>query len=264
MSQLSNFLENAVINHLVRNTAYSPVATLYVALFNTNPNDDASGTEVSGGGYARQVITFGVASGGAVENDNVPTWTASGASFGTVAYFAIFDALTSGNMLHYAAVTPAVVRPDGSTTNMQVGDVTLDFTDGVASGIADTVKNSLLNLIYNNTAFTSPTTVYVALASTAFTAAGAGTELTGNGYARQSVTFAAPSNGQADSNAAVQFTASGGDWVTAVSYGLFDAVTTGNQLFQSTVDTGGSALSVTVTDGGTGDIASGDLFTKAA
>lgn len=52
MSQLSNYLENKLIDHVLRNTAYTPPATVYLALYTTDPTDADSGTEVSGGGTA--------------------------------------------------------------------------------------------------------------------------------------------------------------------------------------------------------------------
>jgi hypothetical protein len=67
MAEMSNYLENALINATLRNTSYTPPTTVYVALFTSDPTDAGSGTEVSTAGtsYARQSATFGAPSNGA-------------------------------------------------------------------------------------------------------------------------------------------------------------------------------------------------------
>jgi hypothetical protein len=78
--------------------------------------------------------------------------------------------------------------------------------------------------------------VYAALYSVAPTANTAGTELTGNGYARQLTTFTAPSAGSASSNVTVTFgAASGNNWPTVVAVGIVDASTSGNLMYFNTI-----------------------------
>lgn len=98
------------------------------------------------------------------------------------------------------------------------------------------LANALANATLRNTSYTSPANVYVALYSTAPTANTAGTELSGNGYSRQSVTFSAPSAGAANSNVAVSFgPATGNNWLTVKGMAIVDASSSGNILyFQST------------------------------
>ncbi len=102
--------------------------------------------------------------------------------------------------------------------------------------MSDYLENALLNHVLRNTALSSPTTVYAALYSTVPTDTG-GTELSGNGYSRQAVTFGAPSGGSCSNTAAVTFTASGGDWGTVQGVGLYDASTGGNLLFRGALET---------------------------
>ena len=68
MAEISNFLENAIINATLRNTTYTSPATVYVGLFTSDPTDAGSGTEVSGGSYARTAVTFGAPSNGTSTN----------------------------------------------------------------------------------------------------------------------------------------------------------------------------------------------------
>ncbi len=127
MSSFSDFLENELLDHAFRNATWTPPATVYLALFTASPTDAGGGTEVTGGGYARQAITFGAAAAGAIANTAEVSFTASGANYGTVVSTGIFDALTVGNMLAWDDITSAVVN-DGDTIRFPIGDidVTLD------------------------------------------------------------------------------------------------------------------------------------------
>jgi len=127
MSSFSDYLENALLDHVFRNTAYSSPTTVYLALYTANPTDAGGGTEVTGAGYARQAITFGAASGGAMSNTAQVSFTASGGDYGTVTGIGIFDASTAGNLLAWDAITSAAVT-DGDSINFPIGDIdiTLD------------------------------------------------------------------------------------------------------------------------------------------
>jgi hypothetical protein len=71
MAEMSNYLENALLNGTLNATTYTAPTTVYVSLWTSNPNDDGSGTEVSGGSYARVAVSFATATGtsGQVLND---------------------------------------------------------------------------------------------------------------------------------------------------------------------------------------------------
>jgi len=108
-------------------TARLVTPTTYFALFVGDP--EGAGTEVSGNGYARQLITFGAAAtgGGAVrqtQNTNAPTDTASGGNWGTVDYGAIYDAVTAGNRIHSGALTTAEAINDGNSYTLAIGAYT--------------------------------------------------------------------------------------------------------------------------------------------
>lgn len=127
MADFSDFLENELLDHVFRNSAYTSPAAVYLALYTTAPTDSGGGTEVSTGGYSRQAITFGAASGGAIANTSAVEFTASGANFGTIVAVGIFDASTSGNLLAWNEITSVIIN-DGDTLNFPIGDidVTLD------------------------------------------------------------------------------------------------------------------------------------------
>lgn len=102
MAGFSDYLENAVLNHLRGGTAFAQPSALYVALFTVAPTDAGGGTEVSGGSYARTVATFGAAAAGVITNSSPVTFpkaTADWMSGNPMLAFAVFDAASGGNML---------------------------------------------------------------------------------------------------------------------------------------------------------------------
>ena len=127
MSSFSDYTENRILDHLFRAVASTAPATVYLALFTVAPTDAGGGTQVTGGGYARQAITFGAASGGAIANTVAVSFTASGAAYGAVVAVGIFDALTVGNMLAWAPITSATVN-DGDTLQFPIGDIDVTLT----------------------------------------------------------------------------------------------------------------------------------------
>jgi hypothetical protein len=84
-----------------------------------------------------------------------------------------------------------------------------------------------------------PTTWFLALYTAAPNDAGGGTQVTGSGYSRQSITFAAgvSPGGTMASNNAQTFTASGGNWGSITHIGIFDASTSGNLLWHGPMTT---------------------------
>ena len=125
MSAKSNYLENAVLDHVLGTTALTS-PTVYLSLYTSNPDEDDSGTEVSGNGYARIAVDFNAASGGSATGpDAVKEFTASGGAFGTVTHFGLHDASTSGNLIYYGALTASKTIADGDTLRFAANSVTI-------------------------------------------------------------------------------------------------------------------------------------------
>lgn len=127
MAGFSNYLETAVLNHVFGASAYTAPTTLYLALYTAAPSDTGGGTEVSGGSYARQTVAFTV-SGDTASNTSAIEFPTATASWGTVVYVGVFDALTSGNLLAYAALTTNKAIDSGDVLRVPAGDldITLD------------------------------------------------------------------------------------------------------------------------------------------
>lgn len=122
---MSNFLENALINATLRNTTYTSVATVYVSLWTSDPTDAGSGTEVSGGSYARTSVTFAAPSNGVTTNNADVTFPTATASWGTVGWIGINDALTSGNLLYHTALGTAKAIDSGDIFKIASGNLSV-------------------------------------------------------------------------------------------------------------------------------------------
>jgi hypothetical protein len=126
MSAISNYLENALLNATLRNTSYTSPATVYAALFTSDPTDAGSGTECTGSGYARKVITFAAPSNGVTTNSAAAVeFDQATASWGTITHFGIFDALTSGNLLYHGALTTSKTIDSGDIFKFSTSSVTV-------------------------------------------------------------------------------------------------------------------------------------------
>ena len=125
MAEFSNYLENKVLDHVLRNTSYTSPTTVYVGLYTTDPTDAGSGTEVTGGSYARQVLSVTTASAGIVTSSADINFPQATASWGSVGYLGILDALSSGNLLMHTALTTAKTIDTGDILKISSGNLTV-------------------------------------------------------------------------------------------------------------------------------------------
>lgn len=137
MSAFSDYLEEAVLNFIFNNNSDSltPPVT-YLAAFTVGPSDDGSGTEVSGGSYARVVVnpSSGASpkwaaaapsgSGHAVTNAADVSFPTATASWGTIVGIGIFDASSGGNLLAHGQLGTAKAIGIGDTLIIRAGDGT--------------------------------------------------------------------------------------------------------------------------------------------
>ena len=129
----------------------------------------------------------------------------------------------------------------------------------MAGSFSNYLENALLNQIFRGTAYSFPGTLYVGLYTVAPSDAGGGTEVSGNSYARVSVTanttnWAESTAGATSNSSAITFPQATGNWGTVVALGIFDASTSGNLLAWADLTT-----SKLIGNGDTPSFASGDL-----
>ena len=125
MAEFSNYLENALINATLRATTYTSPASVYVSLYTTDPTDADTGTEVSGGSYARTAVTMGAPSNGVSTNSADVTFPTATASWGTVTHIGIHDASTAGNLLFHTPLDTSKTIDSGDIFKITSGNLSV-------------------------------------------------------------------------------------------------------------------------------------------
>ena len=128
----SNYLENAILDHMLGGPDYVRPATVHISLYTAAPTDVGGGTEVTGPGYTRVAVTnnapnWPAASGGLKSNGTIISFPIPLGSWGTVVAFGIHDAATAGNLLRYGSLTVPKTVDTGDEVTFPVGD--LDCTE---------------------------------------------------------------------------------------------------------------------------------------
>lgn len=122
---LSDYLENKLIDHFLGTTTFTKPAAVYVALYTVAPSDAGGGTQLTGGSYARQVATFTASSSGATSNSGNIDFTNMPAA--TVVAIGIFDASTAGNLLLWGTLTTNKTTDAGDTLRIATGDLDISI-----------------------------------------------------------------------------------------------------------------------------------------
>ena len=125
MAEFSNFLEDKILDHVLRNVSYTSPTTTFIGLFTSDPTDAGSGTEVSGGSYARQALSVTTASGGVVTSSADVTFPQATANWGTISHIGILDAATSGNLLMHTPLTTSKTIETGDILKVNSGNLTV-------------------------------------------------------------------------------------------------------------------------------------------
>jgi len=107
------------------------------------------------------------------------------------------------------------------------------------AGFSDYLEDKVLDHVFGGTAYTAPSTLYVALYTVAPDDTGGGTEVTGGSYARQTATFtvSGTSPTTATNAAAIEYPTATANYGTVTSVGILDASSGGNLLAYADLDT---------------------------
>lgn len=124
MAGFTNYLEDKVMNHLFGGTTYTPPGTWYCGLLTAVPSDSDGGTEVTGGSYARQAISWTVTGTGTAQaaTSAALEWPTATADWGNVQWAGVYDSVSGGELVSFSVLT----QSDFSTANPKVvntGDI---------------------------------------------------------------------------------------------------------------------------------------------
>jgi hypothetical protein len=129
---VSNFLAVALLNQVFRNTVYTRPATVYIALYTSNPTAADTGTEVTGGAYVRQAVTFGapaiISSKETIKNSADLPFPVATVDWGTVSHIGIRDAASGGNLLYYGPLDTARTILSGDRYNQLANSLVLTLS----------------------------------------------------------------------------------------------------------------------------------------
>jgi hypothetical protein len=126
----SNYLELALLDHVLGGGDYTRPATVYVALYSVTPSDTGGGTELTGSNYSRVTVTnnatnWPAAAGGSKSNGTVITFPVASGTWASAVAFGILDAGTGGNLLYWGPLTAAVAVPSGKAGQFNIGLLTI-------------------------------------------------------------------------------------------------------------------------------------------
>jgi len=128
MAEMSDYLEEKLLDHTLGTAAYTHPTDVWIALHTADPVDAGTGTEVAAGAYtyARQLCVFNAAganAAGVTENTAIETWTNLPAV--TVTHIGIWDAVSTGNLLYHTAVDSSKAVAAGDTISIAAGAITV-------------------------------------------------------------------------------------------------------------------------------------------
>jgi hypothetical protein len=145
MANMSNYLENKLIDFLLRGVSFTPPTNLYIALCTSSVSDASTGSnipEVAGGNYTRQSIasnssnwsttnadnsSVSSGTGGTTTNNALSiTWTNVSWS-GTVTHMAICDAMTGGNVLFFGSLDSAKTIASGDSVSFGINTINIQI-----------------------------------------------------------------------------------------------------------------------------------------
>lgn len=129
MAEMSDYLEVALLNATLNGVAFTAVNDPYVSLHTADPTDAGTGTEVSGGSYARTTASFATASGtsGLVATDADVTFPTATATWGVVGWIGLWDAASGGNMLYHTALDASKTIDSGDIFKITTGNLTVEL-----------------------------------------------------------------------------------------------------------------------------------------
>jgi hypothetical protein len=138
MTAMSNYMENKLINHIVRDTAWTAPSVVYVGLVGLyDAAELEAGTitkEISGNAYARVSVkgdakwTGGSATNGLTDNvDAIEFVTAAGGDWEHVSGLFLSNASTAGDVILYGALTSVKFVEDGDQFVIAAGDLDITF-----------------------------------------------------------------------------------------------------------------------------------------
>jgi hypothetical protein len=260
MGSLSNYAEDAMLDHVLNTTAMSVPTNLYVGLSTATIDDTTTGSTVTepGDTYARVVHnSWDTAATRKTSNTGTVTFATATGSWGTITDWFIADAATLGNIIAYGTLAVSKAVASGNTPSFADDELDVTFNaSGASGGWTDFLCHEMLDHVFKVGSWTAPTDLYFALFTVSPTDSTFGTECAAaNNYSRAQYTgtWSASSGGASDNDAVISFPTPSGSWGTVIAAGACDAASGTNLLLY------GDTTSQEPTNGDTVQIPAGDF-----
>jgi uncharacterized protein YaiE (UPF0345 family) len=124
----TDYLENKILDHVFGKSAYTPATQFVVALYTDFPSEAGTGTEITGGSYARVITTssdWSTASNGSIHNVNTIIFPTATASWGRVHAIAIFN--ESNQMLWRGKLAVSKTIENGNVFTVNANDLVISI-----------------------------------------------------------------------------------------------------------------------------------------
>ena len=122
-----DYLETALVDHVLRQTQMTTPASVWCALFTADPTDaNLIAGEVGEASYGRQEVTFIAPTDGHTDNDAEIAFAQALTAWGNITHIGIYDASTVGNLLYHGSLSLAKDVGINDTFKIAIHD--LDIT----------------------------------------------------------------------------------------------------------------------------------------
>ena len=122
-SKKSNYLKSKIVKHVKGEASYTMPTNLYLALYTSDPTVADTGTEVVGGSYARQLLSFAAESGGSASSNTAENFTSMPTA--NVSHWGLRDAASGGNLLYFGNFDIVQAITAGQTFTINSGNIVI-------------------------------------------------------------------------------------------------------------------------------------------
>ena len=146
MSNAGRWLAESLLNHFLRNVNTAAPPQHFLRLFISNPTSEDIGTEVQGGGYVPQAITFTApeAVDGFIQITNAAEirFPVATADWGNISDFTIHTAASGGNMIAFTAVAVPKLIEEGDEAKFIAGSIIIRVAGDSITASGDLLVNN--------------------------------------------------------------------------------------------------------------------------
>ena len=122
-SKKSNYLKSKFVQHVKGQASFTMPTNLYLALYTSDPTVADTGTEVAGGSYARQLLSFAAESGGSAASNTAENFT--NMPNATVSHWGLRDASSGGNLMYFGNFDIPQIVTAGQTFTINSGNIVI-------------------------------------------------------------------------------------------------------------------------------------------